>query len=202
MPKLPLKNFFSPYKGIIERIDFSIIKLIIFCLFLYSCHSVDPHSKPSNLIPKNLFKSILIDFYLADAYANSGFDLRFQEQVKLSKYSAVLKLIFSKYSISKEQFESSLDYYLYNDNDLHSLYEDMFKELTLEKNKLLKDSIAFRKKDSILHPEKRIRALKTKDSLTKLVKELARKQKIKDSLNQIKLNKKLKKIHSLKLVHP
>jgi Domain of unknown function (DUF4296) len=158
----------------------------------FSCENDTKHPKPSHYIPREKMKAVLKDILVAEAYSNSSLINRYQDHNKLVQYKRLEKYILKKYTIDTGVFRSNLEYYLFKDPHLSSLFADISTELTLEKKKLDQDSIQFRKKDSLAHPERKIRADKIKDSLKRVAKINILTQKRVDSLHKIQITKEMK----------
>ncbi len=191
-----LNNFFveflfpcSPKLG--ARL-FAILILFWVGILSFSCENDTKHPKPSPYIPREKMKAVLKDILVAEAYSNSSLINRYQDHNKLVQYKELEKYILKKFTIDTGVFRSNLEYYLFKDPHLSSLFEDISTELTLEKKKLDQDSIQFRKKDSLAHPERKIRADKIKDSLKRVAKINILTQKRVDSLRKIQITKEMK----------
>jgi len=138
-------------------------------------------------------ETILLDIYLADSYANNmDYASKFRDYLSLVRYKQAESLVFNKYKLENKRFESSMEYYLYHDENLNKMYEDLSQKIEHRKKKVMDDSVAYRKKDSIEHPEKRIRAKHIQDSIAESIKKAAMAIRRRDSL---------KRIHAIKPPH-
>lgn len=143
-------------------------------------------------------EDILFDIYLADAYSNNdNFASPYHDYYTLIKYREAEKWIFKKYKIDSVRFESSMQYYLYHYDGLPAVYDDLFKRFEDKKKQVMNDSVAYRKRDSILHPEKIIRAKHIQDSIKKATLKFAESIQKRDSITRLKAEKLIirKKVH-------
>ena|GEM_PF-2160482 len=182
-------RFISPHFGKI-LVTFIGFHLISGFILFSSCSGKKGYKKPKDLIERSEITDILFDIYLADSYANNAdYSTPYREYESLLKYREAENLIFKKYKIDSARFANSMQYYLYHDDNLPSIYDTLSARLEAKKKEVMKDSVAFRKKDSILHPEKRIRAKHIQDSILEATKKLAERIRKADSLRHLHPNK-------------
>ena len=96
---------------------------------LFSCTS----KQYNNIIPRDKMIHILADLHKTDAlvmYAVNRNKIRAQD----SKYYYVG--LFKKYNITKEDFDSSYNYYCSNMSDFEKMYNEVIIKLTKQKDSL------------------------------------------------------------------
>jgi len=109
---------------------------VLFIAALFACTKQQSPSgsdlqKPDSLISRMQMVRILTDVHLTEA-AVSNIKTRGDAPKNLSEdyYTA----LFSKYKISRKNFESNFDYYKRDQEDLIKIYEEVIKNLeTLKK---------------------------------------------------------------------
>lgn len=144
-------------------------KYIYFLLviFLASCTSNTIYKEPKNLIPKDTMVNLLVDMYIASS-------ARSYKSKSLKKDENYTYLVYKKYKIDSLRFQESNIYYT-------SKVESY--DLLLKKVKDRLDQLKEKYTDS----------LRIYDSIKRLEKDEATKQKVHDSLifKETKLNEKL-----------
>lgn len=144
-------------------------KYIYFLLvvFLASCTSNTIYKEPENLIPKDTMVNLLVDMYIASS-------ARSYKSKSLKKDENYTYLVYKKYKIDSLRFQESNIYYT-------SKVESY--DLLLKKVKDRLDQLKEKYTDS----------LRIYDSIKRLEKDEATKQKVHDSLifKETKLNEKL-----------
>jgi len=123
--------------------------LILLITFLFSCKK-DTIEKPKNFIPKDKMIALLVDMKIANKTKTI-------KTKKLEKDLNYMSYIFEKHNIDSTQFKENNEYYIYHIVQ----YEDIY----IEVQKRIKDSLAKYKK-----------IVKTKDSLDRVKRKLAKKQ--------------------------
>ena len=99
---------------------------IVYCLFVFSCGEKGKEdSIPSNILPKEKMAQIIGDIHLAEAQVN----LRAKPDTTLKNKLSFQK-IFEKDSITKQQYEESLAFYIDHPELLDKVYEETLNELS------------------------------------------------------------------------
>ena len=103
--------------------------LILICL-LFSCSNSDEKT-PENILSKNNFESILKEIHLAEA----TFELHKTKGMGKAKNELAnsYQYIYSKHTISEEEFKLTLEYYSNHPKKLEKIYDKILKELTKER---------------------------------------------------------------------
>jgi len=106
----------------------------ILFLMLLSCTSkiekITP--PPDNLIPQNTMVEIIVDLHLMDGVLQSS-QKRGDREMESKKYY-LYKSILEKYDITREQFESSMEYYQQDLETIDAIYADVVTELSKMKS--------------------------------------------------------------------
>lgn len=127
--------------------------LITLCLFLTSCHKKQVVAdKPDNLINRKTMVEILMDCYLAEAMVYVSLDsisAQEGEQLTISLY----KEIFDRYHVTKQQFLTSIEYYISDKEAIEKIMEEVTTNLYQKKiNSNIPDSLLRRPLESIMRP--------------------------------------------------
>jgi hypothetical protein len=104
----------------------SIIILCALCIVLvFSCGQKEkPVVIPANILPKEKMARVLTDFHLAEAGAEVNFpDSTKREPINFQK-------IFKKDTITQQQYEESLAFYVDHPEILNKVYEEVVNELS------------------------------------------------------------------------
>jgi hypothetical protein len=93
--------------------------------------SVSDRQKPDSLISRRQMVRILTDVHLTEAAVSY---LKTRGDASKSLTEDYFTALFSKYKISRKNFESNFDYYKRDQEDLIKIYEEVIKNLeTLKK---------------------------------------------------------------------
>jgi hypothetical protein len=107
------------------------------CLFvilaLFGCKnqqspSVTDLQKPDSLVPRSQMVRILTDVHLTEAALTY---LKTKGNAPKSLSDDYYDAVFSKYKISRKNFESNFDYYKRNPEDLIKMYEEVISNLAI-----------------------------------------------------------------------
>lgn len=104
------------------------LALIIIILFFSSCSLEQKEiSIPDYVITQDSMVHILADVHIQEAMMN-----QYSQEGRHMKMNPVkqYQLIFDKYKISKERYDSSYQFYLDNPSLLNKIYENVVIELT------------------------------------------------------------------------
>lgn len=112
--------------------------LIPIMMLAAGCHKKQVQKKPDNLISRNTMVKILADCYVIESIVS------FNPADTLNRYQstkAYYKELFNRYQITREQFNTSLQYYM-GDEDQSSKILSEASELVAKKKKemVLKDT--------------------------------------------------------------
>ena len=102
--------------------------MLIFALsiFLLACGEEQKQvAIPDNILPKEKMSQIIADIHIAEAEAN----LRTLPDSS-SKETISFQKIFEKDSITKQQYEESLSFYIDNPELLNEVYEEVLNDLS------------------------------------------------------------------------
>jgi hypothetical protein len=106
--------------------------ILTFTFFLgfYSCTSKieKVYPPPEDLIPQNEMVDIIVDLHLMDAVLQSS-QKRGDSEMESKKYY-LYESILEKYDITREQFESSMEYYQQNLENIDAIYADVITKLS------------------------------------------------------------------------
>ena len=127
-----------------------ILFYLVISLQMYSCFENVTYEKPENLIPKDKMVEILSEFIIINSAKGSN------KKVIENQIIDPVNFVFNKYSIDKEQFESSNSYYSRNVEIYSSIYDSVKFKLE-EKKKKIESEIIKRKKitDSIRNKDRK-----------------------------------------------
>lgn len=98
----------------------------VYCLLTVSCGEAEKQvAIPKNILPKDKMTQVLVDVHLAEAEASFRTlpDSTSKEPVNLQK-------TFSKNSITKQQFDESMTFYIDHPELLDSVYVQVLNELS------------------------------------------------------------------------
>jgi hypothetical protein len=103
----------------------------IIILSLFACKNQQSPSgsdiqKPDSLIPRWQMVRILTDVHLTEAALAS---LKNKGETAKSISDDYYNAVFSKYKISRKNFESNFDFYKSDQDDLIKIYEEVIKNL-------------------------------------------------------------------------
>lgn len=110
---------------------------LIFILLSSSCSLEQKEiSIPDNVISKDSMVLILADVHIQEAMIN-----QYSQEGRLMKMNPAkqYQLIFDKYHISKERYDSSYQFYLDNPSLLNKIYENVVIELTKKQTEIEQD---------------------------------------------------------------
>lgn len=134
---------------LIDNYNMKNIIYILILLITFSCKK-DTIEKPENFISKDKMIALLVDMKIANKTKTI-------KTIKLQKDLNYMSYVFEKHNIDSTQFKENNEYYIYH----IAQYEDIY----IEVQKRIKDSLAKYKK-----------IVKTKDSLDRVKRKLAKKQ--------------------------
>jgi len=101
--------------------------ILITMLFISSCNPKPKIEVPDNLIQKEKFIDIMVDVRMVESTIRKKIS-RGKDITKTSEY--YYNYIFKKYSISPEQFNSSLDYYSKDVKEMQEINISVVEKLT------------------------------------------------------------------------
>ncbi|MBR6334293.1 MAG: DUF4296 domain-containing protein [Bacteroidales bacterium] len=130
----------------------ALLFIIICSLLTSSCHKKQVVAeKPENLINRKTMVQVLTDSYIAEALVYATLDsMSLPETDNLIRAS--YKEIFDRYHITKDQFVTSIEYYISDKEVIEKMMEEVLTNLSLMKqNSNLPDSLLHRPLESIMH---------------------------------------------------
>ena len=104
------------------------IFIIIISFIILGCQS--GMQKPEDLIPKNKLINILVDIHIHDAVIS---DLMRKDLLVKQAIPEYYDQVLSEYQITKEQLESTLDYYSIKKEKLTMVYEQVVDSLEVRR---------------------------------------------------------------------
>jgi hypothetical protein len=112
---------------------------ILFYLLIYSCsdnnYSV---SKPYNMVARDTLISILKELSIVESHVQDNY-------IHVGAYKELMKksgeAILSKYGISPERFERTMDFYGTHQSEMISVYQQVLDSLNKEASRLPQDSL-------------------------------------------------------------
>lgn len=113
------------------------LTFIFLVVLLFSCKQKQV-GLPDGIIPKDSLINIVVDLHLADAIL-----LNPNVQSKISDISSnrLYRTVLEKYSISRERFDKSINYYAETPVILDSIYDKVIEKLSLIESKGYSDSL-------------------------------------------------------------
>jgi hypothetical protein len=111
--------------------------IICFCFIIISCSQNEKVDK--DILNKDSLINVIVDMHLGDAILMEPSVAT--KQITINKpeyYSAILK----KHSVTKENFQKSIDFYSQNPEEYETIYETVVEKITLLQSVILsKDSL-------------------------------------------------------------
>lgn len=114
-------------KTIFVRCIKAISVSLCLCGFLFSSCSRKEEKIPDDILKKEIMVPLLADIHIAEAAAviNSSAYESSKKDIKSAYHS-----VFSKYSITENDFRRSMDYYTMHPELLDKIYEEVITELS------------------------------------------------------------------------
>lgn len=116
--------------------------IFVFVSFI-SCSQPDYVPSGEKIISEEKMIDILIDFHVAEAGVQEG---RIKSDKSTKHISTYYTHIYNFHRVSKEDFQSTFEYYVSHPTEFDALYEKINEKMKLEEEKL-KEAIAKRRKD-------------------------------------------------------
>lgn len=110
---------------------FYCILFTAYCLLFFSCgHKDKSVAIPTNILSKEKMARVITDVHLADAETNFHLlpDSTKKKPINFQK-------VFEKDTITKQQYEESLSFYMDHPELLNAVYEDVVNELSKMQSK-------------------------------------------------------------------
>jgi hypothetical protein len=123
-------------------------KTFIFMLFLFSC-SEKTNKPPSNLIEKETFTKLIIEFQLVQSLVNTYSDTLLAIQLRDS--------ILSKYNVTLNQFYDSELWYHHNIEEYQVILNNAMDILSEEQTKILNEKTPAKTDEPVLNTSERSR---------------------------------------------
>jgi hypothetical protein len=119
---------------------------LVLCFVFSACRDeVAGNKQPNDLIPTDSMVMILKDLTLIEAHIQMKY-------LQVTAYKETMKksgqVIMDKYSISKERFETSMDYYGTRQLEIQDIYARVLDSLNLMSGKIVPDR-TFKKEQSL-----------------------------------------------------
>src|SRR6476659_4261663 len=115
----------------IQRVFLRVGVMAMLMLLLMACSKKEPGIPPAIISPDKMV-GILTDVHIAQA-AVSTYNVGDTVKYSVSDY---MPAIFKNHAITKEQFDSSLQYYSSNPALLDSIYKEVLEELSRKEGEL------------------------------------------------------------------
>jgi len=112
--------------------------ILLFALFFITCAD-QKDELPQNLIERENFKKILMDFHLANAAEQSNKILKDSTIYKFAK--SYYPFIYQSNNVTENQLSETLDYYFKHPKKLDKIYEEIIEELTKLEAELKKEKV-------------------------------------------------------------
>lgn len=106
-------------------------------ILFYSCSLKQKEINiPVNVISQDSMVQILVDVHIQESMMN-----RYNQEGRLMKLNPVkqYQLIFEKYNITKERYDTSFRFYLDNPSLMNKIYENVVIELTKKQAEIEQD---------------------------------------------------------------
>ena len=107
---------------------------ILFCCVV-ACNKKQFQKKPENLIPSDKITTIISDILLIENAIN-GLP---PDSCRIRMMNIYYLDLFTRYNITKEQFQKSMDYYLSNEGNALKMFKAVEMELNDIKNEYFED---------------------------------------------------------------
>jgi hypothetical protein len=106
--------------------------IYILPIFLFSCGKKNSNTVPENILSKEKMVQVLTDIHIAEAEMSLGAfpDSSSKEKISFQK-------IFEKEQITKEQYETSLSFYIDHPEMLNEIYQEVLNELSKKQSATL-----------------------------------------------------------------
>lgn len=167
------------------------MKNFIYTAFLFLFIAGCKPGIPSDIIQPDKMALVLHDIHIVDGYAITIPDLESSKVTAASYY----KGIYKKYDIDSALYSKSMTYYTLHPKVLDGIYDKVLKELTKQKNVLVKaDSLKNDKIAKVLKAKMKADSVKRVDSLKKVTAP----QKAKFKADSLKKVLAVKKADSIK----
>ena len=103
-------------------------KLLTAALLIALTTASCKHSKPEGIMDPNTMAHFLYEVHLIDSYYQVQTNYHYEEQAPEIK--ATYDKLFSKYGISKADYERSMNYYAHHNDQFHNIYAQVNDSLT------------------------------------------------------------------------
>jgi hypothetical protein len=101
-------------------------------LVVVACTKSVRIEKPTDLIPRDIFVQILTEISLLETHVQTTY-------THVSEFKGVMvrsgKKILDKYHVSPEQYESSMDFYASDQEEMKSMYNEVLNALNLKSSR-------------------------------------------------------------------
>jgi len=111
------------------RIKILFLIALVSCIFFFSCSS----REKKYLIPKDDLTGLIVDIHIADAI---GYDYPLKRKYNIPDSAALYASVFEKHGYTKEQFDSTLSYYVNRPEELNKIYQKVFARLSKREDEL------------------------------------------------------------------
>jgi hypothetical protein len=103
---------------------------LILCILFFSACATGDDASPENILPKEKMAKVMVDMQLLEASLNLN---NFHGQ-KVDHTGSIASLnldVFRKHDITKDQYDSSFEYYCRHPQELSEVYQLVLNELSL-----------------------------------------------------------------------
>ena len=103
------------------------ISLLFYSTLLFSCGGKTEEEQPENLIKKELFTEMILELQLIEAHLN---EVRVDQSVIRDSANNFFQEIFEKHGASFEDFNSTMNYYASQPEELQGIYDAVLESLS------------------------------------------------------------------------
>lgn len=122
-----------------KRKHLSLISIILCVCCLYGCHNKKQVlDKPDNLINRNTMVKIIAECYIIESTVHTAPD----SVNKIAETRTYYREMFNRYKITREQFSTSMDYYLSEQSTADKLLKDASDLIAKQRKELNITSIS------------------------------------------------------------
>lgn len=126
------------HQNILKKLKIIIMKnkiLITICCFIILISIVSCNNKketPAHIIDKQTFEQLLFDLHLADAIVTS----KVLQNQNINDSILYINL-FNKYNCTRQDFDTTLSYYIYHQIDtINAMYDRVIKKYNIEQGNI------------------------------------------------------------------
>lgn len=103
-----------------------LINIFVLTALLFSCNEVPSHP-PEDVLTKEKIVMVMTDIHLLEAYLSTN---SLTDNAPLNMSSAAIDSIYKKHSITKSEYNKSIEYYSQHPAEMKEVYDKVLIELT------------------------------------------------------------------------